>query len=477
MSTTLLRQSTARSGPRNFTTISKVARPATIPSFARGKATLPDLPYDYGALEPSISGQIMELHHSKHHQTYVNSYNSFTEQLASATSSSDPAAQIALQPLINFHGGGHINHSLFWENLAPKSSGGGEPPSGKLGNAIDQAYGSLEKLKKVMNAKLAGIQGSGWAWLVKDTETGALQVRTYANQDPVVGQFKPVLGIDAWEHAYYLQYQNRKAEYFGAIWDVVNWKAAEKRFDPPDSLDSLLKNTLQDRPHTAAINISEPGYATTSTTMSSSASLHLARELFSDITYPTKISDFTRHLSAIHDAAYLLLLPQTCPVEVAFHQTETARISTGPSGDAVLQASTLFLLNTCRHDTVDDGEITRKQHEDIYEATGRMLWDLAAEEERYMSNMALLLAEMKGKWKGDLIETGSWHHTALRMGKSGIASAQALTDLVGNRATAPRHGKYLTAIAQYWRKWAGAEEARVYEEVWSYVAGRPLVQE
>ena len=223
MSTSLLRSSNiVRSGLRNSNIISKIARPATVPSFARGKATLPDLPCksllfntftslnlrsnvttdDYGALEPSISGQIMELHHSKHHQTYVNSYNNFTEQLASATSSSNPAAQIALQPLINFHGGGHINHSLFWENLAPKSSGGGEPPSGKLGNAIDQAYGSLDNLKKLMNTKLAGIQGSGWAWLVKDTETGALQVRTYANQDPVVGQFQPLLGIDAWEHAY-----------------------------------------------------------------------------------------------------------------------------------------------------------------------------------------------------------------------------------------------------------------------------------
>ena len=224
MSATILRSpNIVRSGLRNSNIISKIARPATIPSFARGKATLPDLPCnqslpfstfnslnlrsnlmtdDYGALEPSISGQIMELHHSKHHQTYVNSYNNFTEQLASATSSSDPAAQIALQPLINFHGGGHINHSLFWENLAPKSSGGGEPPSGKMGNAIDQAYGSLDNLKKLMNTKLAGIQGSGWAWLVKDRETGALQVRTYANQDPVVGQFQPLLGIDAWEHAY-----------------------------------------------------------------------------------------------------------------------------------------------------------------------------------------------------------------------------------------------------------------------------------
>ena len=223
MSATILRSSNVvRSGLRTSNIISNITRPATIPSFVRGKVTLPELPCkslsfsifkplnlrlndsadDYGALEPSISGQIMELHHSKHHQTYVTSYNNFTEQLASATSASDPAAQIALQPLINFHGGGHINHSLFWENLAPKSSGGGEPPSGKLGDAINQAYGSLDNLKKLMNTKLAGIQGSGWAWLVKDKETGALQVRTYANQDPVVGQFQPLLGIDAWEHAY-----------------------------------------------------------------------------------------------------------------------------------------------------------------------------------------------------------------------------------------------------------------------------------
>jgi len=215
----LLRTSTARATLRNASTISKIG-PASVP-FTRGKATLPDLPCtyptssrnpqwfsltphidDYGALEPAISGQIMELHHSKHHQTYVTSYNNATEQLASATASESPTAQITLQPLINFHGGGHINHSLFWENLAPKNSGGGEPPSGKLGKAIDQAYGGLDGLTKVMNAKLAGIQGSGWAWLVKDTETGAIGVRTYANQDPVVGQFKPLLGIDAWEHAY-----------------------------------------------------------------------------------------------------------------------------------------------------------------------------------------------------------------------------------------------------------------------------------
>jgi len=129
-----------------------------------------------------------------------------------------------------FNTGGHTNHTLFWENLAPKSSGGGEPPSGALGESINKHFGSVEDLKSKMNTALAGIQGSGWAWLVQDTHTGAIGIKTYANQDAVVGQFRPLLGIDAWEHAYYLQYQNKKAEYFGAIWDVVNWKAAEKRF-------------------------------------------------------------------------------------------------------------------------------------------------------------------------------------------------------------------------------------------------------
>lgn len=135
---------------------------------------------DYGALEPAISGKIMELHHAKHHNTYVNSYNDAAEKLASAESSGDIKAQIALQPLINFHGGGHINHSLFWENLAPKSSGGGEPPSGALGKAIDESFGSLSSLQEKMNTALAGIQGSGWAWLVKDNQTGAIGVKTYA---------------------------------------------------------------------------------------------------------------------------------------------------------------------------------------------------------------------------------------------------------------------------------------------------------
>ncbi|KAL1965085.1 hypothetical protein VTN77DRAFT_6145 [Rasamsonia byssochlamydoides] len=199
-------------------------------SFVRNKVTLPDLAYDYGALEPSISGKIMELHHKGHHNAYVNGYNTAIEKFQEAQAKGDVAAQIALKPLINFNGGGHLNHSLFWENLAPKSVGGGEPPTGALGKAIDETYGSFSEFQNKFIAALAGIQGSGWAWLVKDKETGRIGIKTYANQDPVVGQYVPLLGVDAWEHAYYLQYQNRKAEYFKAIWEVLNWKAAEKRF-------------------------------------------------------------------------------------------------------------------------------------------------------------------------------------------------------------------------------------------------------
>jgi len=229
MSTTLFRTTPAvRSALRAGA--SKRAASVASTSFVRGKATLPDLPYDYGALEPAISGKIMELHHKNHHQTYVNSYNTASEQLQAAESKQDIAAAIALQPVINFHGGGHLNHSLFWENLAPKNQGGGGEPEGKLKSAIETSYGSFSDFQSKFNAALAGIQGSGWAWLVKDNETGQVQIKTYANQDPVVGKYTPILGIDAWEHAYYLQYQNRKAEYFKAVWDVINWKTAEKRF-------------------------------------------------------------------------------------------------------------------------------------------------------------------------------------------------------------------------------------------------------
>lgn len=152
--------------------------------------------------------------------------------MAEAKATGNIAAQINLTPAIRFHGGGHINHSLFWKNLAPQSQGGGEPPSSDspLGKAISEYYGSLDTLIGNVNGKLAGIQGSGWAWIVKNKETGALDVITKPNQDIVDGPHIPIVGIDAWEHAYYLQYKNIKVDYFKAIWSVINWKEAEKRF-------------------------------------------------------------------------------------------------------------------------------------------------------------------------------------------------------------------------------------------------------
>ncbi|EFR03791.1 superoxide dismutase [Nannizzia gypsea CBS 118893] len=230
MATSTLFRPAARAGAAAFRSAGNRGLAGVASARFITKVALPDLPYDYGALEPAISGKIMELHHSKHHQTYVNSYNDAVEKLASAQGKADIQTQVSLQALTNFHGGGHINHSLFWENLAPKNAGGGEPPSGALAKAIDESFGSLESFQKTFNTALAGIQGSGWGWLVKDKQTGKIQIKTYANQDPVSGQFIPLLGIDAWEHAYYLQYENRKAEYFGAVWDVINWKTVEKRY-------------------------------------------------------------------------------------------------------------------------------------------------------------------------------------------------------------------------------------------------------
>lgn len=230
MSATLLRTAPALRGALRASTV----RPATAmasTSFNRGKATLPDLPYDYGALEPHISGKIMELHHTKHHQTYVNGLNSALDSIAEAESKGDFSKAASVASLLNFHGGGHLNHSLFWENLAPAKNDGGGEPDGRLSKAIVEDFGSFDNFKKQMNTALAAIQGSGWAWLVKDKTSGTLSLVTRANQDPVTGSLQPLLGIDAWEHAYYLQYENRKAEYFEAIWNVINWKTVASRFD------------------------------------------------------------------------------------------------------------------------------------------------------------------------------------------------------------------------------------------------------
>lgn len=194
----------------------------------RAKHTLPELPYSYGALEPAISGQIMEVHHAKHHQTYVNGLNNFETQTAEALAKGDVKTAISLQRGLNFNGGGHINHSLFWKNLAPTSQGGGQLDSGELRSAIDRDFGGLEEMKSKFNAALAGIQGSGWGWLGYNAQNGRLDIITTANQDPLVSH-TPIIGVDAWEHAFYLQYKNDKATYFKNIWNVINFEEAEKR--------------------------------------------------------------------------------------------------------------------------------------------------------------------------------------------------------------------------------------------------------
>ncbi|KAK0663398.1 Manganese/iron superoxide dismutase [Cercophora samala] len=231
MSSTLLRTVPALRGALRASGAVKPAAALASTSFVRGKATLPDLPYDYNALEPYISSKIMELHHKKHHQTYVTGLNTALENIAKAEEKGDFTKAASIAPLLNFHGGGHVNHTLFWENLAPASREGGGEPTGDLKTAIEDDFGSFDDFRKQMNTTLAGIQGSGWAWLVKDKESDTLSIVTRANQDPVTGAFVPLLGIDAWEHAYYLQYENRKAEYFDAIWNIINWKTVAKRYD------------------------------------------------------------------------------------------------------------------------------------------------------------------------------------------------------------------------------------------------------
>ncbi|GJE96963.1 superoxide dismutase [Phanerochaete sordida] len=206
------------------------ARPTRLASsFARASAsvhTLPKLDYAYDALEPHISGEIMTLHHSKHHQAYVTGLNTAEEQYAKTET---PKDRIKLQAALKFNGGGHINHSLFWKNLAPESQGGGKLADGPLKKAIERDFGSVDKFKTKVNTATAAIQGSGWGWVGYNPETGKLEVVTTANQDPLLSHV-PIIGIDIWEHSFYLQYKNVKADYLKAIWNVINFGEAEQRF-------------------------------------------------------------------------------------------------------------------------------------------------------------------------------------------------------------------------------------------------------
>jgi len=192
---------------------------------------LPELPYDFNALEPVISAEIMQLHYSKHHQGYVNNLNAALEKYKEVEMKGDIAAMIALEPAIRFNGGGHVNHSIFWTNLAPKNKGGGGMPSGGLLEAIQKEFGSFETFVEKFTMQTVAIQGSGWGWLGFNKATQRLVLTTCSNQDPLSLQGSiPLLGVDVWEHAYYLQYKNDRKKYVDTIWQVVHWKNVEERF-------------------------------------------------------------------------------------------------------------------------------------------------------------------------------------------------------------------------------------------------------
>ncbi|WP_353987836.1 superoxide dismutase [Ruicaihuangia caeni] len=191
--------------------------------------TLPDLAYDYSALEPSISGAIMELHHSKHHQAYVTGANTALEKLAEARDNNDFANVNRLEKDLAFNLGGHVNHSVFWTNMSPD---GGDKPTGELATAIDDAFGGFEKFQAHFTATAMGVQGSGWAVLAWDS----------LGQKPIIVQFfdqqanfpigtVPLLMLDVWEHAYYLDYKNVRADYVKAFWNIVNWENVQQRLD------------------------------------------------------------------------------------------------------------------------------------------------------------------------------------------------------------------------------------------------------
>jgi Fe-Mn family superoxide dismutase len=197
--------------------------------------TLPPLGYDYAALEPHIDARTMEIHHTKHHQTYVTNLNAAVEK---APELADKSLEWLLQNLasvpeavraaVRNNGGGHWNHSFFWQIIGPKAGG---DPSGTVADAIKSSFGDFGKLKEQVNAAGLARFGSGWAWVVAD-KGGKLSIESSPNQDtPFSDKKTPIFGVDVWEHAYYLKYQNRRADYLAAWWNVVNWAEVTKRFE------------------------------------------------------------------------------------------------------------------------------------------------------------------------------------------------------------------------------------------------------
>ena len=198
--------------------------------------TLPELPYDYDALEPHIDSATMKVHHQKHHQGYINQLNAALEKIGAKETSLNEVLRKSSYygPAIMNHAGGHKNHSLFWESLSPK---GERNPKSSISQAIENQFGSYQKFLNAFNKKAAAHFGSGWAWLCAD-QYGTLQLCTTPNQEnplmyPACASWKLLLGLDLWEHAYYLKYQNRRPEYIDAFWNVINWQVVNNRWESP----------------------------------------------------------------------------------------------------------------------------------------------------------------------------------------------------------------------------------------------------
>ncbi|MGN6252577.1 MAG: superoxide dismutase [Marmoricola sp.] len=191
--------------------------------------SLPDLPYDYAALEPYISGEIMELHHDKHHNTYVNGINTAVEQLAEAREAESFGSLSTLEKNLAFHLGGHVNHSVFWPNMSPD---GGDKPTGELAQVIEEYFGGFDKFRAHFEANALGVQGSGWSVLTWDmVAQRPYIIQHFDHQGNVPICMVPLLMLDMWEHAYYLQYKNDKATFVKQWWNIVNWADVQQRFE------------------------------------------------------------------------------------------------------------------------------------------------------------------------------------------------------------------------------------------------------
>ena len=196
--------------------------------------TLPDMPYDYGALEPAMSGQILELHHSKHHAAYVKGSNDTLDQLAEARDKGDYSTLVGLEKTLAFNLSGHVLHSIFWNNLSPE---GGDRPDGELEAAITEHFGSFEAFAGQLSTATKGVQGSGWGALKWEPLGQRLFIEQIYDHHGNVGQgSQPLLVIDAWEHAYYLQYKNVRADFVSAFWNIVNWADVSARFTKARSI-------------------------------------------------------------------------------------------------------------------------------------------------------------------------------------------------------------------------------------------------